>query len=77
MVNLNAMLFITLLTGSDGRHEVSINVEEIASYENHTVTSYSYQEWTIVTLKNGVRHDCYIKKSDLEKKLKVAFEAAL
>ena len=68
-------MFINLPKGADGKQEVSINVDEIASYENHTVTSYSYQEWTIIILKNGVKHDCQIKKVDFEKKLKLAFEA--
>jgi len=35
-------MFINLPKGADGKQEVSINVDEIASYENHTVTSYSY-----------------------------------
>lgn len=59
-----ALVFINLPTGSDGRDTVSINVEEISSALGHVVTSYSYVDYTLVTLKNGTEHDCRIKHSD-------------
>jgi hypothetical protein len=73
---MKGVAFITASTGPDGRDEVSINVEEIASYRSHVVTSYSYQEWTLVSLKNGTQHDCRITKRDFEKKLREVAEVA-
>ncbi|NUS01985.1 MAG: hypothetical protein HOV97_05410 [Nonomuraea sp.] len=61
--------FLTMPTGHDGRDEVSINIEEIASFKGHTKVSYSYEDWTLVTLKNGVQHDCRIKKAEFERRL--------
>ena len=65
----HAAVFISLPTGSGGRDRVAINVEEIASYRGHTVTSYSYEDWTEVVLNNGVTHDCRISIADFEKRL--------
>lgn len=64
--------FINLPTGSDGRDEVSINVEEIAALRAHVVTSYSYLDYTEVTLKNGRTFDCQISKRDVEKRMLAA-----
>ena len=61
--------FIRLPTGSDGRDTVAINVDEIASYREHTVVSYSYQQWTKVTLKSGVEHDCGISLAEFERRV--------
>lgn len=59
------LIFVELPTGSDSRNLVAINVDEIASMRAHTVVSYAYEDWTEVTLKNGVSHDCRIKYVDL------------
>jgi hypothetical protein len=64
-----------LPTGSDGRNTVSIVITEIAAYESHIVTSYSYEDWTKITLKNGVVYDCRIAYRDFVNRLKAAAEA--
>jgi hypothetical protein len=64
--------FINLPTGSDGRDEVGINVYEIAALRAHVVTSYSYVDYTEVTLKNGRTFDCRIKKSEVEQRMRAA-----
>lgn len=64
-----ATIFVTLPTGSDGRDTVSINISEVASYRGHTVVSYSYEDWTEIVLKNGVRHDCRVSHSEFEKRM--------
>jgi hypothetical protein len=61
--------FINLPIGSDGRDEVSINIAEIASFRGHVVTSYSYVDYTEVVMKNGIKYDCRISKSEFEKRL--------
>jgi len=66
------MRFVVLPTGPDGRDEVSINVEEIAALRSHVVTSYSYVDYTEVTLRNGTRFDCRIKKADVDKRVQEA-----
>lgn len=69
---MSALAFINLPTGRDGRDEVAINPHEIASYRSHTVVSYSYEDWTEIVLKNGLRHDCRISKREFEKRLLAA-----
>lgn len=49
--------------------EVSINVDEIAAMRSHVVTSYSYVDYTEITLKCGKVFDCAIKKSEVEARL--------
>ena len=66
--------FITVPHGE--RNEVTINVDEIAAYHGHVVTSYSYVDYTLVRLKSGDTYDCRIAKSDFEAKLRAALEAA-
>lgn len=63
---------IQLPCGPDGKHKVTILVSEIASYESHTVVSYSYEEWNRVTLKNGVQHDCKVSHDTLTKMIREA-----
>ncbi len=65
--------FITVPIGSDRRHQVSINVDEIASFKGHVVTSYSYVDYTEVVLKNGVVHDCRISRKEFEERLVLAW----
>lgn len=60
------IIFISCPIGTDGRDSVSINVEQIASYQSHVVTSYSYVDYTLVTLHNGIQHDCRISKANFE-----------
>lgn len=67
-----ADIFISLPTGPDGRDEVDINISEIAAMRSHVVTSYSYVDYTEITLKNGATFDCRIKKSELVKRLRAA-----
>lgn len=63
-------VFVTLPVGE--RDEVSIEVTEIAALRSHVVTSYSYVDYTEVTLKNGAVFDCRVKKSDVERKIQEA-----
>lgn len=61
---VNPLSAVELPCGSDGKDRVTIFVSEIASYRGHTVVSYSYQDWTEVTLKNGVKYDCKVSHRD-------------
>ena len=55
--------------GKDGRETVAINVTEIASMRSHVVTSYSYVDYTEITLKNGTVHDCRISYAEARAKI--------
>jgi hypothetical protein len=52
---------------SEKGHAVSIAVDQIASFRGHTVTSYTYEEWTIVVLKNGATHDTRLPYSEFKR----------
>lgn len=69
-------VLIDLPTGSDGRETVSINVEEIAAARGHVVTSYSYVDYTLITLKNGVEYDCRVSHADFLKRLRQVIDEA-
>jgi hypothetical protein len=65
-------ILVRFPAGADGKDRVAINIGEIASFRSHTVTSYSYQEWTLVTLKSGKEHDLNISMDEFQKRIEDA-----
>lgn len=60
---MKTIALISLPMAND--QEVDINVHEIAALREHTVVSYSYQQWTEVTLKSGAKFDCFKTKAEV------------
>ena len=71
------MAAIELPCGDEGKDRVVILVDEIASYRSHTVVSYSYQTWTLITLKSGKEHDCRVDVPELTKMIRKALDLCL
>lgn len=82
---MTATAFIKFPTSGDNRRpgEVAIDIDEIASYEEFQVVSYTYERWTRVTLKtSGVQHECNVpmgvfEAALLEARLKVRWDAPM